>query len=506
MDNLSKEDRSKCMSRIRSKHTGIEKKIFSILDKRGIYYQKHYKRAYGKPDIAVPSIKLAVFLDSDFWHGWYFPQWKYRLPEKYWQDKIERNRERDKKNFSKLRRQGWKVIRLWGHQIKNDPEKCADIIHEAVIKRKKMLQHDVISLFSGCGGMDIGIEGGFNYLGRRYPKTGFKVIWANDIDEKACETFNKNFNGTKCICGDIEDINIWNSMPDECEMVIGGFPCQDFSITRATKRKGIEVKRGKLYQSFVKTVAEKSPKVFIAENVKGILSANKRKAIKLITKEFAHINGGYNIYCNLYKFVEYGVPQMRERVLIIGIRSDIDYKYSKPKSLPEDKYLTAGDALKGIADDIPNHNYMSRKERTKKILEAIPEGENINYLPKQHPLYVKGLMSNIYRRLDRNKPSPTIIACGGGGTWGYHYKEPRALTNRERARIQSFPDDFEFAGGNADVRRQIGNAVPPVGIYHVAKELKKAFKAEVNNNNKKYVEINICGDKKIEELKNDIPF
>jgi DNA (cytosine-5)-methyltransferase 1 len=363
-------------------------------------------------------------------------------------------------------------------------------------------EYKVISLFSGCGGMDVGIEGGFEFLGESYKRTGFNVVWANDIDDDACASFNNYFGANKCVCGDIADPLVCKSMPKKCDMVVGGFPCQDFSITRATQRKGVKVKRGKLYKYFVKTVEEKKPKVFIAENVKGILSANEGQAIKLITKEFAHIDGGYNIYCDLYKFVEYGVPQTRERVLIVGVRSDLNYVFKKPDILcrNEKEYVTSGDALAGVAEGMPNHRYINSMERTKKILEAIPEGENINYLPKDHPLYVKGLMSNIYRRLNRKKPSPTIIAGGGGGTWGYHYKQPRALTNRERARIQSFPDNFEFKGSITEVRRQIGNAVPPVGVYPVAVELAKAMKAEAKNL-EKVVAINICGEIEMEELK-----
>lgn len=500
MDNLNKADRSKCMSRIRSKNTGIEKKIFSLLNKKKIYYQKHYN-TFGKPDIAIPSLKLAVFLDSDYWHGWNFPRWKHRLPKEYWQDKIENNRKRDRGNFAKLRQRGWKVIRLWGHQIDENPEKCADMIVNAIQERKMMSKIKVISLFSGCGGMDLGIEGGFTFLKKKYPETDFKIVWANDIDEDACKTFDKNFEEGICMHGDIENKEIWNSMPRVCDVVVGGFPCQDFSITRVTKRQGIRVKRGKLYKFFVKTVSEKKPKVFIAENVKGILSSNKGEAIKLIAKEFAHIDGGYHIYCDLYKLVEYGVPQIRERVLIIGIRSDIEYAYLKPPGLSENEYISSEEAFEGIGSCAPNHNFMKRMERTRKILEAIPEGKNINYLPKDHPLYVKGLMSNIYRKLDRSKPSPTIIACGGGGTWGYHYNEPRALTNRERARIQGFPDNFEFIGSNSEVRKQIGNAVPPVGIYPIAVELKKVFKAN-EGKFKKIVSINIRGTQKQEKLEN----
>lgn len=118
---------------------------------------------------------------------------------------------------------------------------------------------------------------------------------------------------------------------------------------------------------------------------------------------------------------------------------------------------------------------MNSKSKTIEMLKLIPEGGNFTDIPKNHPLYVKGMISHVYRRIHRSEPSKTIIAAGGGGTWGYHYPEPRPLTNRERARLQSFPDDFHFIGSIAEVRRQIGNAVPPVGVHAVAKALKPLF-------------------------------
>ena len=112
------------------------------------------------------------------------------------------------------------------------------------------------------------------------------------------------------------------------------------------------------------------------------------------------------------------------------------------------------------------------------MLELIPEGGNFRDIPKDNPLYVKGMISHVYRRIKLDEPAKTIIAAGGGGTWGYHYPEPRPLTNRERARLQSFPDDFEFFGSVAEVRRQIGNAVPPEGVRMLAKRLKPLFSGE----------------------------
>ena len=124
---MTKEQRSYCMSRIRSKNTGIEREIFRRLNIKGVKYKKHYK-IIGKPDVAFPEHKIAVFIDSDFWHGWQYPRWSKRLPNNYWRDRIERNRQRDLNNFAKLRDRGWKVIRIWGHAIKQNPDKCTNII------------------------------------------------------------------------------------------------------------------------------------------------------------------------------------------------------------------------------------------------------------------------------------------------------------------------------------------------------------------------------------------
>lgn len=258
--------------------------------------------------------------------------------------------------------------------------------------------------------------------------------------------------------------------------MLGGFPCQDFSVI--WKQPGLNGKRGGLYRHFLEFVDAKKPKAFVAENVKGLLTANKRKAIETIIKDFESIEPGYIVKPHLYNFAEYGVPQFRERVLIVGIRKDtgFDFKHPKPTHGPNgDKpYVTAGEALKGVEKVPFNNEHINCMEKTKKMLELIPEGGNFTDIPKDNPLYVKGMISHVYRRINRSEPSKTIIAAGGGGTWGYHYPEPRPLTNRERAR-QSFPDDFWFAGSVAEARRQIGNAVPPEGVRLVARRLKKLF-------------------------------
>lgn len=351
----------------------------------------------------------------------------------------------------------------------------------------------VVSLFSGAGGFDYGFH-----------IAGYKTLWANDFNKFAVSTFHRNFPESDAVCADISQIPS-SEIPD-ADVIIGGFPCQDFSILG--KRQGVHVKRGKLYKQFVRILRDKQPKCFVAENVKGIVSANKGMAIKVILHDFRHLSdidldndteklllsgvnffddtqANYRIFSYLYNFAEYGVPQLRERFLIIGIRKDIYNQakrhFIKPYPFFKGSYISAGDVLEGKAlyydkpvEDVPyNNQHHKTDDRTKLIIDSIPPGGNYKDIsPELSDLVSKSLMSNIYRRLHRDKPSTTIIANGGGGTLGYHYKYPRPLTNRERARLQTFPDDFIFDGSIQEVRKQIGNAVPPLGIAPVAFELK----------------------------------
>lgn len=312
------------------------------------------------------------------------------------------------------------------------------------------------SLFAGCGGMDLG-----------FLLEGFSIKWANDFNHWACETYKKNF-GPHIIEGDVAKLNF-----DElgsCDVMLGGFPCQDFSMI--WKRKGLTSDRGNLYRHFVRAVTEKKPKVFIAENVKGLLTANEGKAIRQITEDFSQ--AGYRLQVNLVNFANYGAPQLRERVLIIGIRNDLKREFVMPAPTHDrTSWVGAKQALKGVEKVPYNNEAVGTKPETIEKLKLIPPGGNFSDIPKRSKYYVKGMISHVYRRLHPDKPSTTIIAGGGGGTWGYHYEEPRPLTNRERARLFGYPDDFVFVGSVAEVRRQIGNSVPPVAIRVIAKAIKK---------------------------------
>ena len=327
----------------------------------------------------------------------------------------------------------------------------------------------IVSTFSGCGGLDLGFH-----------LEGYTTVWANDFSEWAVASFRKYF-GDVINLGDITQINPYTdkSIPD-CDLVLGGFPCQDFSVI--WKQPGLQGKRGGLYRNFLEFVDAKKPKAFVAENVKGLLTANKRKAIDVIMKDFENIAPGYLVKPHLYDFADYGVPQHRERLLIVGIRIDTGFNFVHPVPTHGEgrpwPYRTAGEAIEGALEAKYNNEHMKCLDKTRRMLELIPEGGNFADIPKDHELYVKGMISHVYRRLHRDEPSKTIIAAGGGGTWGYHYSEPRPLTNRERARLQTFPDNFEFVGSVAEVRRQIGNAVPPEGVRALARALFPLFTGE----------------------------
>ena len=324
----------------------------------------------------------------------------------------------------------------------------------------------IVSIFSGCGGLDLGFH-----------LEGYKTIWANDFSEWACDSF-RNYFGDVIVHEDITKIDPHTdkTIPD-CDIILGGFPCQDFSVI--WKQPGLDGKRGGLYRHFLDFVSAKQPKAFVAENVKGLLTANDRKAIETIIKDFEGIEPGYLVLPHLYNFADYGVPQFRERVLLVGIRVDTGFDFKHP--LPThgegraNPYVTAGQAIKGALDVRFNNEKINSADKTRRMLELIPAGGNFTDIPKDHELYVKGMISHVYRRIHPDEPSKTIIAAGGGGTWGYHYPDPRALTNRERARLQTFPDDFEFKGNITEVRRQIGNAVPPEGVRGLARKLLPLF-------------------------------
>lgn len=333
-------------------------------------------------------------------------------------------------------------------------------------------------LFCGPGGLSLGAMTAvvISPKGKTYK---IKPIWANDIDEDACKTYARNIHGgdlTNVVCAPVETID-FKKVP-AFDVLAFGFPCNDFSIVG--KQRGFNGKYGPLYTYGVKAIDAHNPKWFIAENVSGLQSANNGSAFTKILEDLENAGRGYRLTAHLYKFEEYGVPQTRHRVVIIGIRKDLGLEFKVPAPTTAGNYISAKSVIENppIPKNAPNHEITAQAKIVVERLKHIPPGENIWYegVPNHLKLNVKGArMSQIYKRLHPDKPSYTITGSGGGGTHGYHWSENRALTNRERARIQTFPDDFIFEGSKESVRKQIGMAVPPKAAKVIVEAVLKTF-------------------------------
>lgn len=322
-----------------------------------------------------------------------------------------------------------------------------------------MNNYKLLTLFCGCGGLDLGFLGNFEYLGKKYKKTGMEIVYASDINEPACKTYNYNFDH-KCECKDICEIDP-STLPD-CDIVIGGFPCQDFSL--AGNRKGFAADRGVLYKQMMRVVKEKQPKIFVAENVKGItIDIDDYCPIEIITEDFKSI--GYHVKYKLLNAADYGVPQTRERVIIVGIRNDINKEYFYPEPTTK-KWITVKEAIDDLWDKIDDPNVFNHTSKDYSKARFYP-----------------GKKGQGNRLLEEDKPSCTIRAEHHGNIEGHYrsYDETnksdvtkwRRLSVRECARIQSFPDNFVFPVGASSAYRQIGNAVPPVFAWHIGMSLIK---------------------------------
>lgn len=290
---------------------------------------------------------------------------------------------------------------------------------------------NIVSLFSGAGGLDLG-----------FIQAGHHIIWANDLYSDAVKTYRNNI-GDHIIEEDINKIPSAN-IPN-CDMVMGGFPCQGFSVANTKRHTSDE--RNVLYKQLLRVIKDKNPKFFLAENVKGILSLGKGEVFKMIMNDFESLN--YRVQYKVLNAADYGVPQKRERIIIVGVRNELDFnfeypipEYNKDGSDGKTKWVSVREAIGGLPDpdipnDLPNHVYSKYK-----VVFS-------NYIG--------------HRRINPDAPAPTITARGdskGGVVVLPHYNGVRRMTCRELATIQTFPLNFKFYGNNTSVYRQIGNAVP----------------------------------------------
>jgi len=302
-------------------------------------------------------------------------------------------------------------------------------------------EYHIASLFAGCGGMDLGFVGGFTFLGKEFGRTGFDIVWANELNPAACKTYRRNL-GDHVVCGDIK--NVIDSIPSGVDVIMGGFPCQDISING--KMLGINGRRSCLYTYIVDAVRKLRPKVFVAENVGSLMLKQNEYSFKTILSDFKSL--GYDVTYHVYHAEEYGVPQTRERIIFVGTRPGIKH-FDFPVPLA-DKPITAGEALRDL-ENLGQDRAFSHVWST-----AAPSGEQGS------------------RRMVEDRPGYTIRAeCHGNIQ--FHYRLPRRISMREAARIQSFPDSFVFPCGIRETERQIGNAVPPVLAWHIAQAVKRTL-------------------------------
>ena len=359
------------------------------------------------------------------------------------------------------------------------------------------MKKKVAELFCGAGGF---AEGAKN--------AGFEHIWGVDNHEDSCKTFEKN---QKCeaFYQNIEDFskpsNLKKVKKDfgKIDGLLFGFPCNDFSLVG--KKEKMEGKFGGLYRYACKVLNFFEPEFFVAENVTSLskklkFNSSEQVLVKdVFDKEklqnqnyqnFKKIMGdlancskhGYRIYADNYKFEEYGIPQTRHRIILVGFREDYFRKnkinFEKPEK-NKGPQKTCKEALDEIPDGMEHTEKTKHDERIIRRLKKTAEGKNVWDLGDDKdglPGVKKARMSHIYKRLDSSKPAYTVTGSGGGGTHVYHYKENRALTNRERATLQTFPFTYNFVGGKESIRRQIGMAVPVLGAEKIMKAVKKALK------------------------------
>ncbi|MBO6259818.1 MAG: DNA (cytosine-5-)-methyltransferase [Lachnospiraceae bacterium] len=307
----------------------------------------------------------------------------------------------------------------------------------------------VASLFCGCGGTDVGLLGDFEFLGKKYEKNNMEIVYANDIDDNACSIFETNF-GIKPDNRDIREVSS-EELPD-FDILTGGFPCQSFSIiAQNPKRLGVKDERGKLFFEMCRILRDKQPKCFIAENVKGLLTANKRSAFPLIMEEFE--KSGYDVKYQILNSAEYGVPQKRERVIIVGFRKDLHIDFTFPDVIysQEDLYQPLSSVLEKNVDE---KYFFSEKA----VQGMMKNRESMNKGRAQDITKPCNTVGAHLAKVSLNSTDPVLME-------GERY---RRFTPREVARIQSFPEKFKLVGSESAQYRALGNAIPPVMFWYVA--------------------------------------
>lgn len=364
-------------------------------------------------------------------------------------------------NYSPIKSKTMELSDLLGVNPEEIMENEQKVINENIITMVEPYDVTAIELFAGAGGLALGLE-----------QAGIKTLEHIEVDKTCCKTLNFNRPEWNVVCNDIHNVD-FNKFKGRVDIVTGGFPCQAFSY--AGKKLGFEDTRGTLFYEFARCVKEVEPKMFLAENVRGLVSHDEGRTLTTILNVFESL--GYKVQKQILNACYYGVGQKRERIVIVGIRNELDIRFEYPKA--DEKWTTLRDALK----DCPVSVGVQYSERKRKVLELVPPGGCWVDLPED---VAKDYMGKSYtsgggrrgmaRRINWNEPCLTLTCSPSQKqTERCHPDETRPFTVREYARIQSFPDDWHFCGGVGDQYKQIGNAVPVEMARRVGVQLVKAI-------------------------------
>lgn len=455
------------MQRVKNKGTQIETLLCRILWRRGLRYRKNVSSIYGKPDIVFKGKKIAVFCDSEFWHGFDWDNRKndFKSNREFWIPKIERNIQRDREVNEKLSSEGWTVLRFWGRDIKESGEECADIIEAAVrADTRKVLK--AIDLFAGIGGIRLGFDKVFG--------NEIKTVFVSELDEFANKTYRANFHDSLTIAGDITKIDE-RDIP-EFDICLAGFPCQAFSM--AGRHMGFDddykgICRGTLFMDVARICEHHKPKVIFCENVKGLTIHDRGRTFRVICQTFENL--GYKVFSQILNSKDFGVPQNRERIYIVAFREDI-----APK---EFFFPKGGDSTKQLIDireenPVPAKYYLSEKYVATLIKHKerhVAKGNGFGYEIRDWDGIAGAIVCGGMGRernlvIDKRQTdlTPTTNIKGEINKEGI-----RKMTPREWARLQGFPDSFKLPLADTHLYKQFGNSVTISVIEAIAKEIKK---------------------------------
>jgi len=557
MDKLTKEQRQKNMQAVKNKNSRIEILLGKVLWSKGLRYRKNDKTVFGKPDFTFKKHKIAVFCDSEFWHGkdWEIRKNDHKTNQEFWETKIERNIERDKEVNEELTKQGWVVLRFWGKEIEKDLLNCvlkveeeinnkkmnftekisieeifgnklrvrifemddnkeASLTHylhnqddktsrfykkDAVEYAKEILQYkypeeeitldiaaealqynlfqtlDVpfphiknpkfrfIDLFAGIGGFRVALQ-----------NLGGRCVFSSEWDRDAKKTYKTNFGDTPF--GDITRERTKLSIPDGFDILCAGFPCQAFSI--AGKRGGFEDTRGTLFFDVAEIIKRKQPKAIFLENVKGLFNHNGGKTLATILNVLRNDLGYFVPEPKIINAKDFGVPQNRERVFIVGFHKSTGVtKIEYPK--PTNKKAVFSDIKE--KDVVPTKYYLSTQyiqtlHNHKARHESKGNGFGFEIIPDDgisNAIVVGGMGRERNLVIDHRITdfTPTTHIKGEVNREGI-----RKMTPREWARLQGFPDSFIIPVADASAYKQFGNSVAVPAIQATAKEILKQLK------------------------------